>query len=289
MRDKVRRLINESDESEITDEEINDELDLANKEIGHSRMWSCYEDTKSFSSVANQYEYSLADSVFVLFDSKFDTQPLAVVDVHRWNILRWDSDTTGDPTHICMWGRKARVYPYPSASATATAIDDADNITAADTTITVDSTSGLQSQGRIIIDDEVISYTGKTSTTLTGCVRGEERTTAAIHLNNAVVTERDFIYHYQKDPDTIDDETDETLLGDPAVVVYKAASELALQLEKEGLHDRLEKKYGRAYKQLEKSDQTKYKSSFGRVKDVCETVNDYGVYRNPNDFPSGIS
>ena len=42
-----------------------------------------------------------------------------------------------------------------------------------DTTITVASTKGFpQEYGLLKIDDEIISYTGKTSTTFTGCIRG---------------------------------------------------------------------------------------------------------------------
>ena len=175
IRNKIRRLLNETDElnSPISNEEINDEINMAQKEIAHDRLWSFYEKTKSFSTVANQYEYSLATDVFVLYQAKFDTQPLAPIMLARWNNLRWDSDTTGDPTHICMWRRKARVYPYPEDSADTTTLNG--NIIAASTTITVASTSGFDEQGRIIIDDEVISYTGTTATTFTGCTRGKRK------------------------------------------------------------------------------------------------------------------
>ena len=54
-------------------------------------------------------------------------------------------------------------------------------------TITVDSTTGYATSGKIIIDDEVISYTGKSSTTFTGCTRGEVSTTATYHLDNTLV------------------------------------------------------------------------------------------------------
>ena len=47
------------------------------------------------------------------------------------------------------------------------------DIAASDTTITVASTKGFPSSyGLIKIDDEIISYTGKTDTTFTGCIRG---------------------------------------------------------------------------------------------------------------------
>ena len=56
------------------------------------------------------------------------------------------------------------------------------------TTITVDSTTGFPTTGKIIIDDEIITYTGKTSTTFTGCTRGANNSIATHHLDNAVVT-----------------------------------------------------------------------------------------------------
>ncbi len=279
MRKKVRRLINEPDESIVSDEEIDDELNLAQTELGQSRMWSVLEDTKSLSTVANQYEYNLASSVFVLFNSKFNSQPLGVITLHGWNLLRWNADTTGNPTHICMWGRRAKVYPYPSSSANTTTLTG--DHTAIITTITVASTSNFREQGRIIIGSEIISYTGKTPTTLTGCSRREEGTTATTHLNGAIVTERDIIYHYQKDPDDLEEETSETPFLNPNAIIYKASSELA---QDEITKDKMLIKYERAIKLLEKSDESKYKSAFGRVRNAL----DYGV-RDPNRFPTGLT
>lgn len=291
IRNKVRRLINETDElnSPISNDEIDEEINLAQREIAHDRLWSFYESTKSFSSVANQYEYTLATDVFKLYEAKFDTQPLAVIDLHRWNILRWDADTTADATHICMWGNKARIYPYPSSSATATAINDADDITAADTTITVDSAADFKTQGRIIIDSEVISYTGTSATTFTGCTRGEEGTTAATHADDAVVTARDFVYNFQEEPADLSDETDTTDIPEPSSMGYKAAAELALRLDQDVLHDRLLVKYDKALTQLRKIDEPKIKSTFGRVKGVKQVVIDENIWRDSNQYPTNIS
>ena len=291
MRNKVRRLINEKDEmnSEVSNDEINEELNIAQDEVSHDRLWSFFEKTKSFSSVADQYEYSLATDVFTVFDAKYDSQPLAVTDLHRWNILRWDSDTTGDPTHICMWRRKALIYPYPDSSADTTTLGAAITTTTA-TTITVVSNSDFPEQGRVFIDSEVISYTGKTSTTsLTGCVRGEEDTTAATHLIAATVTERDFVYHFQEEPDDLDNETSETLIPEPSVLCYKAGAEIALNLEKQTLHDRLLRRGDKALAQLRKVDEPKIKRSFGQVRDQSEVVSDYGIIRNQNDYPQNIT
>jgi hypothetical protein len=56
------------------------------------------------------------------------------------------------------------------------------------TTITVDSTAAFPTTGRIDIDTELITYTGKTATDFTGCVRGANGSTATSHLDNAIVT-----------------------------------------------------------------------------------------------------
>lgn len=63
------------------------------------------------------------------------------------------------------------------------------SITDSATTITVDSTTGFDSTGNIVIEDETISYTGTTSTTFTGCTRGASDTTAASHSDNVVVAQ----------------------------------------------------------------------------------------------------
>lgn len=55
------------------------------------------------------------------------------------------------------------------------------------TTIVVDSTTGFSTAGLILIDQELITYTGKTPTTFTGCVRGTNGTVAASHLDNEIV------------------------------------------------------------------------------------------------------
>jgi hypothetical protein len=50
------------------------------------------------------------------------------------------------------------------------------------------ATSLFPTAGRLDIGTELITYTGKTPTTFTGCVRGANGSTAASHLDNAIVT-----------------------------------------------------------------------------------------------------
>jgi hypothetical protein len=82
----------------------------------------------------------------------------------------------------------------------ATAIDD--TVTLVDgsglasdatvTTATVDSAAAFSSSGYIKIEDEIIQYTGTTSTTFTGLTRGSLSTTAATHADNEAVIEASF-------------------------------------------------------------------------------------------------
>tara|TARA_R100000700_G_scaffold41260_1_gene60984 strand:+ start:1137 stop:3485 length:2349 start_codon:yes stop_codon:yes gene_type:complete len=57
------------------------------------------------------------------------------------------------------------------------------------TTATVDSAANFASSGYIKIQDEIIEYTGTTSTTFTGLNRGSFGTTAATHADNIAVIE----------------------------------------------------------------------------------------------------
>ena len=68
-----------------------------------------------------------------------------------------------------------------------TAVNDGSGITAAATSMTVDSTDGFEDTGFIRVGTEVMSYTGKTATTFTGLTRGAGGTTAQIHADDAKI------------------------------------------------------------------------------------------------------
>lgn len=69
-----------------------------------------------------------------------------------------------------------------------TAINDGAGLTDDATTITVDSTADFPEQGRLRSEQEEITYTGKTPTTFTGCVRGARGTAKAAHADNVVIS-----------------------------------------------------------------------------------------------------
>lgn len=57
------------------------------------------------------------------------------------------------------------------------------------TTITVASTTAFTASGAIWVNGEYITYSGKTATDFTGCVRGADGTTAAAHLSGDLVSQ----------------------------------------------------------------------------------------------------
>ena len=65
------------------------------------------------------------------------------------------------------------------------------SIISTDLTITVVSTTGFAAAGRIVIQNEVITYLGKTPTTFTGCTRGASGTTAVGHASGILVQDAD--------------------------------------------------------------------------------------------------
>lgn len=85
-----------------------------------------------------------------------------------------DSHTGGDPLGFAQVNNLA---------ATLTTTSHTNSVT----TITVASTSAFESRGYIKIKREIISYTGKTATTFTGCTRAADGTSAAAYLAGTVV------------------------------------------------------------------------------------------------------
>lgn len=69
----------------------------------------------------------------------------------------------------------------------ASAINDAAGINASAVSVTLDSATNYPASGVVKIGSELIGYSGKTSTTLTGLTRGLYGSTAATHADNAVV------------------------------------------------------------------------------------------------------
>ena len=68
-----------------------------------------------------------------------------------------------------------------------TTLNEGGTLSASDATITVTNGAIFPSSGTIVIEDEQISYTGKSTHNLTGCTRGINNTTAATHADGSGV------------------------------------------------------------------------------------------------------
>ncbi len=78
-----------------------------------------------------------------------------------------------------LWGG----YTFGTATTTLNG-----TINSSATTVVVTSTTGFGTTGTILIDSELITYSGKTTTDFTGCTRGANGTIAASHTTGAIVT-----------------------------------------------------------------------------------------------------
>jgi len=80
------------------------------------------------------------------------------------------------------WG--AGLWGGTSTNVETTKINVIGGINNSTATITVQSTTGFPTSGILLIQNELITYSGITSLTFTGCVRGVNGTIAAAHANN---------------------------------------------------------------------------------------------------------
>ena len=286
----VRRQLSESDYRKVTDEDIIEEINEKQRDVAHERLWPFYETIFSASTVTNQREYGINTSVSYgkAYMVAVDSEPLKKIDATKYNILHFDTNQTGNPTHFHIWNNKLRLYPMPSSAATSTTLSVA--ITSATATeISLTSTSGFRAPGRALIDSEVVSYENVSTTQLLGCQRGLEGTIAATHLISVAVTERDIIYTANEEPTELVDLGDETKIPDPMVLVYGSAMELAIgKMGEQPLHDRLKIKYDQS--------QIRLRGKFGRkggqffkIKDKRGSMSDSEIVLNPNDYPENIT
>lgn len=285
----VRRHLDEPDFRTLRDEDIIEELNEKQRDIAHERLWTFYEDIFSDSTVANTRQYNIDDDVVV---GKSHTvvvrgDPMAKINRKRWNMLHWDTVRTGDPTHVHVWNNDFYFYPTPATAASTDTVGA--NVAIGDVTITGTSTSGFQQSGRILINNEVISYDNISATQFLGCKRGLEETTAAAHVITDDITERDIVYTANREPNELRDTMDETLIPDPLALVYGTAMEIALgKLGNQGMHDRMKAKYDQAMDRLRDKFGRKQTSSYFTIKDKDDYVRDVGALRDPNDFPTNI-
>lgn len=293
MRKKVRQLLDEDDaNSKLTDSRIDEAINDKQREVAHLRLWSFYEDEKSLSAVANQFVYDIPTTVNKIHGVKFDTQPLRNINKAEWDLRHFDTDqSTTDPYGYMIWNNRIWLYPRPSSNASTTTLGAAISSATA-TSITVADSSDFHRGDfyRLIIDSEVIYATASTATTFTGCLRGQEGTTATTHSNGATVTERDIVFSCNLEPTDLVDTQDRTSIPEAEVLTYGAAVDLApfVGLE-QGTIDRFEMRYKIRIKELEEKFSAKQTLQHGRIKDMNERLVGGTYYDDQNRYPSSVN
>lgn len=284
IRTRVRRYMTDKDGKPITffsDGELNDAINDAIRDIAAELRLPNFQTQYSFSTVANQINYDLgswtdADGNPAYWGSVYDltwqTQPLVKIDEKTYNDLNWNANSTGTPYNYFIRGKNILMWPTAGSAAQTTQLNGA--IGATDTSITVDSTSGFAPKGRFIIDSEVISYSTATSTAFTGCTRGIEGTTAAAHLDDATVTNRDIIVTFFQRPQKLAQETDISQIEDPDLVAVVASQSLAFTRmpDDKGLMDRFTSRRVEKMKLYMNMFGTQYADNFGRAKRKQEVL-----------------
>ena len=99
-----------------------------------------------------------------------------------------DRIAVGTHSHLYIIENQAAydITPVRDTSGQTTTLNEAlDN---SETEIDLTSATGFPTSGAIKIDNEIITYTGISSNTLTGCTRGTNSTSAATHTNGTTVT-----------------------------------------------------------------------------------------------------
>jgi hypothetical protein len=166
-----------------------------------SKLYSPTDDTYAFSSVNNQQGYPLPSNFVDI------TNMIWQVDVSHYSLNKMSRKEMlmilpqqGDPEQYAIdeANKQALLNPIPQGNAKNTTLSS--GVGVGDTTINVVSTSGFGGLGYFTVDSETIQYTGITTTSFTGCIRGACGTTAATHLTSATVTWCDIVMYFTRFP-----------------------------------------------------------------------------------------
>lgn len=102
-------------------------------------------------------------------------------------------------------------FPIPSSTTLSSGIND--TVQTIPVTSTVNINAPFPDSGTLYIGSEQITYTGKTSTSFTGCTRGANSTSAASHSNAATITTEPLVIYIGSEQITYTNVTNNTFTG----------------------------------------------------------------------------
>ena len=112
------------------------------------------------------------------------------VDYNTFRIVKdTDTNTSGGRLRKLDYNEYINAYITQEDEITTTTLNGSHSDSV--TTLTLTSTTGFDSTGKVYIGSEIITYTGILGNDLTGCTRGAESTTAAAHASGVQVAQFD--------------------------------------------------------------------------------------------------
>lgn len=161
---------------------------------------------KTVTGTANIYGSYSFNKLLITDTQMQEALDRAEAEIDQVTFSHWATGTSATPNYVQVTEEKKKGkgmtdrdyfcdhYPIPNVQTQLTA-----DIAIGATTIAVDSTSGFPSTGTIGIDSDKITYTGKTTTSFTGCSG-----VLAAHLDNA------YVYPYVVEISTTDSGSEPT-------------------------------------------------------------------------------
>ena len=134
------------------------------------------------------FDLDTSGSINFLDEANIDGIPRSLA---FWRSVTDQEDylAVGTSSHLYIIKNDAMYDITPLRDSTNQVTTAAEAIDSSETSIDVTSVTGLKTAGVFKVGDEIITYTGISSTTLTGCTRGTNSTSAASHDNGATVTQ----------------------------------------------------------------------------------------------------
>jgi len=102
-------------------------------------------------------------------------------------------------THATLSFTNAKVYISPTGTLPMSGLATQLEAGASETTVDVDSGADFPTSGAFFVEDEEITYTGKTGNQFTGCTRGANGTSKVLHATGVKV-EHNQIRYYVEEP-----------------------------------------------------------------------------------------
>lgn len=195
----VREYYNEPSANFLTDAEIGRWINEGYKRcVGKVEN---YTKIRTAASLENQqqYDFNYTD-VIKITNVRFDDDYLHKLD-YRQAVQVYANqslDSVGDP--VSYWEIEKELYLYPKPSANSASVAVGTNVDLTTTIIRVTDTGDFPSQGRLIIDSEIIEYQDTTSSAFLICTRAMEGTTAALHTATVTATWRDIEVKFIANP-----------------------------------------------------------------------------------------